>query len=121
MQISPSTSDRIHYVGNGQSPTLGEVSVYRVELESLPVLDIHVQITDGTIHVGRPNQDPLLLTAPNPQTKTNGVAKFREEMVEDADGSPVGVVRRPSGASVYRYVLPRLPHLMAKVYVTPAS
>lgn len=119
MQISPSTSDRAFYLTDLTGMNIGDRSIYRIELEGRPVLDVHVLHSDGRIEVTEPAPDPKAHMFP--RHETNGVAKFREEMVEDADGSPVGVVRRPSGASVYRYVLPRLPYLMAKVYVTPAS
>lgn len=108
------TTDEISYVG--QSST-GEYSVYRINLDARPVIDVIVDNTSGEILVSEPNHDPLVIQVPRHATK--GQAVFLDQLVEDADGNPVGMAHRMSGSSVYRYVLPRLHRLIAQVWVPP--
>jgi hypothetical protein len=106
------SKDEARYVG-----TMGSVALYEVALEGRPVIRIMADLSDPNrrIMISKPNGTGV--------QHTNGVFSIKvegEELIEDADGNPVGVVpgaQRVSGVSVYRYVLPRLHRLIARVYV----
>lgn len=111
MRISPiSAKDKIYF-----SETTGTMSVYLVEVEGRVVMRVLANMSDPNqrIAITRPDGTGFQWTGGQFQVKTDG-----EQLVEDADGNPVGVVagmQRVSGVSIYTYVVPRMVRLLARL------
>lgn len=111
MRISPiSAKDKIYF-----SETAGTTSIYLVEVEGRPVMRILANTSDPNqrIAITRADGTGFQWTTGQFQMKTEG-----EQLIEDADGNPVGVLagqQRVSGVSVYTYVVPRMVRLIARL------
>lgn len=103
---------QIHYLTD-----LGTVSIYEVELEGRPVMRVTADLWDPNraIMIAKADGTGVQKTEGQFLVKTEG-----QQLIEDADGNPAGVVpgtTRVSAISIYEFVLPRLPFLLARLLV----
>lgn len=101
------TADEIKYDGTYD----GTVSLYLVMLDNEPTMHIVCDSTDAEkiIRIGRPG------CGVNGSVATAGRFTMSIELLEDADGGPLGTSEQVNARSVYTYVVPRIHVLLGRL------